>query len=102
MFIRLNRRDWWRTTEYGDLYSHLLTDSWAVLEWSPNTPSGGQILDRSGQDNIFLDQDRNYFTLSISVFLFAEPHTVNSTEIWPVTALLGLEMNIIGFLAVPV
>lgn len=60
---------------------------------NPPKLSGRQILDSSGQDNIFLDQDSNYFMLSISVFLFVEPHTVNSTEIWPVTMLWGLEMN---------
>lgn len=68
-----------------------------TLNDAPKTPSGGRILDSSGQDNIFLDQDSNYFTLSISVFLFVEPHSVNSTEIWPVTVFWGLEINISVF-----
>lgn len=84
----------WIAYGSGDLCRNLITDSWTGLEWCPKAPSGRQILDASGQDNIFLDQDSNYFMLSISVFLFVEPHTVNSTETWPVTMLRGLEINI--------
>lgn len=79
---------------YGcrDLCSNLITDSWTDLEWVPKTQSGRKILDSSSRDNIFLDQDLNYFMLSM--FLFVEPHTVNSTEIWPLVMFKGLEMNI--------
>lgn len=71
--------NWLMNRPWTDPKTHRLADKF----WIPR-----------GQDNIFLDQDSNYFTLSISVFLFAEPHTVNSTEIWPVTVLWGLEINI--------
>lgn len=45
------------------------------------TLSGREILDSSGQDNIFLDQDSNYFMLGVSDDLFVEPYTVNIREI---------------------
>lgn len=65
-----------------------------TLNDAQKTPSGGRILDSFGRDNIFLDQDSNYFTLNIGVSLFAEPYSVNIAEIWPVTALWGLGINI--------
>lgn len=58
-----------------------------TLNDAQKTPSGRRILDSSRQDNIFLDQVSNYVMLSISVFLFVEPRSVNSTEIRPVTVL---------------
>lgn len=65
-----------------------------TLNDAQKTPSGGRILDSFGRDNIFLDQDSNYFMLNIGVSLFAEPYSVNIAEIWPVTALWGLWINI--------
>lgn len=72
----------------------ILSDSCADLEKSPKTPAGRQILDSFGRDNIFLDQDWNYFMLRISVFLFVEVESVNSVKIWLGTMLRGLEINI--------
>lgn len=52
-----------------------------TLNDAQKTPSGGRILDSFGRDNIFLDQDSNYFMLNIGVSLFAEPYSVNIAEI---------------------
>lgn len=87
----------WNMYCIADLCRNIRTDLWAVLELCQKTPSGRPVQNSSGQDNIFLDQDLNYLMLSISVFLFIEPHSVNSTEIWPVTMLWGLEINISVF-----